>query len=137
MACEILYMSVLVLFVKFFFSIKGAPQGPWSAKLAYSIAVRSVSGPQDGCLFRARVANRFWVQFWNHFGSILGPILASKSTPKSRANLRPFLTPILDQFWSQVGTNLDTCWCHFGELCVASTASADVSKTIKNQLFFQ
>ena len=42
----------------------------------------------------------------------------------------------MDQFWSQVGTNLDTCWCHFGELCVASTASADMSKTIKNQWFF-
>ena len=99
-------------------------------------ARRSVSSPQDGCLFRARFANRFGVQFWIHFGSILGPKLASKRSQKARAILRPFLTPFLDQCWTHFGTNLDTCWCHFGELCVASTASADMSKTIKNQWFF-
>ena len=62
-----------------------------------------------------------WVLFWTH---------------KSRAMLRQFLTPFWDHLWSHFGTHLDTFWRHFGELCVASTASADIAKTIKNQWFF-
>ena len=99
-------------------------------------AHRSVSSPQDGCLFRARFANRFWVQVWSHFGPILEPNLVQKSSQKSRAILRQFLIPFWDHVWSHFGTHLDTFWRHFGELCVASTASADMSKTIKNQWFF-
>ena len=66
------------------------------------------------------ILDPFWVLFWTH---------------KSRAMLRQFLTPLWDHFWSHFGTHLDTFWRHFGELCVASTASADIAKTIKNQWF--
>ena len=84
----------------------------------------------------ARFANRFWVQVWSHFGPILEPNLVQKSSQKSRAILRQFLIPFWDHVWSHFGTFLDTFWRHFGELCVASTASADIAKTIKNQWFF-